>query len=437
MKKMIQFTSHLCSRMMMANIALFIAWGFLSALFSEGGWFPNKEFARMITPFIKYILPSAIAYQGGNLIYDKRGGSIAVIACMGAICSGDKTMLFEAMCIGPCAAKILKSWDEKIKKWTPVGFEMLVNNASIALLGICLALINYVLVSLVMNTIFVFAYQAVLFLIHHHFLPFLAFVIEPCKVLFLNNALNHGVFTPLGMEQVKQSGQSILYLIESNPGPGCGILLALFFRQSKAEKQTLLQAIVIQFFGGIHEIYFPYVLMNPILLVGLIGGSMTSIFIEQLLQIGLYVPVSPGSILSLLAMSSSNMWWKILLSVLFGALVSFLLSYPLLFLQKTRKKEKIECPNQVEKIVFVCDSGLGSSALGAGLLKRKLRQRYLDLTVEHCAYDQVKEADLIICHHQLEAKVQKMYPNTYIIGISDFLNAPEYDQLIEQLEKKI
>ncbi len=436
MKKVVQFTSHLCSRMMMANIALFIAWGFLSALFSEGGWFPNQDFASMITPFIKYILPSAIAYQGGNIIYEKRGGTIAVIACMGAICSGDKTMLFESMCIGPCAAALLKKWDEKTKVWIPTGFEMLIENASVALLGLILALINYVLVSFVMNAIFSLAYQAVFFLIHHHLLPLLAFVIEPCKVLFLNNALNHGIFTPLGMEQVKQSGQSILYLIESNPGPGCGILLALFFRQPKSEKQTLLQAIVIQFFGGIHEIYFPYVLMNPILLLGLIGGSMTSIFAEQLLNVGLYVPVSPGSILSLLAMSSSDLWWKLLFSVLSGTLVSFLLSYPFIS-KKTRKMEELTLPDQVEKIVFVCDSGLGSSALGAGLLKRKLRQKYLDLSVEHCAYDQIQEADIIICHHQLEKKIRQMYPKTYLIGIGDFLNAPEYDQLIEQLEKKL
>lgn len=437
MKKVIQFTSHLCSRIMMANIALFLAWGFLSALFSEGGWFPNKEFAEMIDPLLKYILPSAIAYQGGNLIYDKRGGTIAVIACMGAICSGDKTMLLEAMCIGPCAAELLKKWDKKIKQWIPLGFEMLIENTSIALLGIVFALFNYFLVSFVINGLFSIAYQGVLFLIDHHLLPLLAGIVEPCKVLFLNNALNHGVFTPLGMEQVKQSGQSILYLIESNPGPGCGILLALLLRGSKEEKQTLFQAWVIQFFGGIHEIYFPYVLMNPVLIVGLIGGSMTSIFIEQLLNVGLYVPVSPGSIFSLFAMSSSNMWWKILLSVSSGAFVSFFVSYPMISFQKKEKKEEVSLPDSVETIVFVCDSGLGSSAMGAGLLKRKLRQKYLDISVEHCAYDQVKEADVILCHHQLEKKIHQMYPNIYCIGISDFLNAPEYDKLIEQLEKKI
>ena len=80
-------------------------------------------------------------------------------------------------------------------------------------------------------------------------------------MLFLNNAINHGVFTPLGIEQATETGKSILFLIEAeNPGPGVGLLLAFTFFGVGAAKASAPGAAIIQFFGGIHEIYFPYAL---------------------------------------------------------------------------------------------------------------------------------------------------------------------------------
>ena len=121
--------------------------------------------------------------------------------------------------------------------------------------------------------------------------------------MFLNNAINHGVLGPLGIQQAAEAGKSIFFLLESNPGPGLGILLAFTFFGKGAAKQSAPGAAVIQFLGGIHEVYFPYILMKPLLIVAAIGGGLAADFIFVMLNAGLVAPPSPGTIFAEIAMS--------------------------------------------------------------------------------------------------------------------------------------
>ena len=136
------------------------------------------------------------------------------------------------------------------------------------------------------------------FLVDNSLLPLTSIFVEPAKVLFLNNAINHGVFTPLGTQEAVENGKSILFLIEANPGPGVGLLLAFTFFGKGLAKATAPGALVIQFFGGIHEIYFPYVLMKPKLILAVILGGMTGVATNLVFDSGLRAPAAPGSIIA-------------------------------------------------------------------------------------------------------------------------------------------
>ncbi|MEH7072085.1 PTS transporter subunit EIIC, partial [Priestia megaterium] len=98
---------------------------------------------------------------------------------------------------------------------------------------------------------------------------------------------NHGIISPIGAEQIRTSGKSILLLLEANPGPGFGVLLAYSFFGKGTAKKSAPGAALIQFVGGVHEIYFPYILMRPLLIIGAILGGMSGVFTFVLLDGGL------------------------------------------------------------------------------------------------------------------------------------------------------
>lgn len=294
-RKVQAFGSFLSS-MIMPNIGAFIAWGFIAAIFIDGGWWPNKDLSQLAGPMISYLIPLLIAYSGGRLIHEMRGGIIAAVATMGVIVAlPDTPMLLGAMIMGPLVGWLMKKTDEFIQPRTPQGFEMLFNNFSAGILGFIMTIVGFKILAPIMEFIMHILSLAVEALVHAHLLPLVSIIVEPAKIVFLNNAINHGVFTPLGADQASSAGQSILYTIESNPGPGLGILVAYMIFGTGTAKATSYGAGIIHFLGGIHEIYFPYVLMRPLLFVAVILGGMTGVATYSLLDFGFKSPASPGS----------------------------------------------------------------------------------------------------------------------------------------------
>ena len=307
MKERVQTFGRFLSGMVMPNIGAFIAWGLIAALFIETGWRPNEKFAQMVGPMSSMMLPLLIAYTGGRVVAGDRGGVIGVIATMGVIVAApDNPMFLGAMVVGPLAAFVIKKFDKMMEGHIPAGFEMLINNFSIGIIGMVLSLLAYVGITPLVNGLTELLGAGLGFLVDHSLLPLTSVFIEPAKVLFLNNALNQGILSPMGIRQVEEAGKSILFLLEANPGPGLGILLAYCIAGKGSAKSSAPGAVIIHFLGGIHEIYFPYILMNPFLLLAAIAGNAVGILIFTLFGVGLVSPASPGSIIAITMMAERH-----------------------------------------------------------------------------------------------------------------------------------
>ena len=230
MKNTIARFGKFLSAMVMPNIGAFIAWGFITALFIENGWFPNAQLASIQPFMLTFLLPVLIAAQGGKMVGGDRGrvmGAIAVMGCIAGVGGTDgQPMLMGAMIMGPLAGFVIKKFDQAMDGRMPAGFEMLINNFSVGILGMVMAILGYYAIGPVMSAILAFLSAGVNLLVQHSLLPLVSIFLEPAKVLFLNNAINHGVFTPIGAEQVAEAGKSIMYMLETNPGPGLGVLVA-------------------------------------------------------------------------------------------------------------------------------------------------------------------------------------------------------------------
>ena len=476
------------SGMVMPNIAAFIAWGLITALFIPTGWLPNEQIATLVNPTLFFLLPLLIANTGGRMIYDTRGGVVATIATMGVIAStmgtpvfdGGTPMFLGAMIVGPLAAWIMKQvdklWDGKIK----AGFEMLVNNFSAGILGAILAIGAFFAVGPVISAITDWLEGAVDWLVAAQLLPLASIFIEPGKVLFLNNAINHGVLTPIGTAQAQDAGKSVLFLLEANPGPGLGLLLAFAFFGLGSARATAPGAIVIQFLGGIHEIYFPYILAKPILLLSVIAGGAAGIATNVAFNSGLVSPASPGSIFAILAVTEKGSYVGVILSVILAAAVSFVISA--VILRATRKRD-IAAGNAgdlsaaiaqteankgkkssvlgniqhdgaaagatatdeglvatlerkpINTIVFACDAGMGSSAMGASVLRNKIKKAGIDgvdVTNKSIANLDGSE-DLVITQRELTDRAKGKTPEATHLSVDNFMNSPKYDEVVELL----
>lgn len=390
------------SNMVMPNIGAFIAWGVLTALFIPTGWLPNAEFAKAVGPAITYLLPLLIGYTGGYVVHGQRGAVVGAIATFGAVAGSEVPMFIGAMAMGPLGGWTIKKFDKAFQEKIRPGFEMLVNNFSAGLIGFGLLLLAFKLVGPFVAIFTTAIGNGVQAIVDMKLLPLANILIEPAKILFLNNALNHGIFTPLGAEQVAKTGKSILFLLEANPGPGLGILLAYLVFGKGAAKSSSWGALIIHFLGGIHEIYFPYVMMKPALFLAVIGGGVTGTFFNQLLGSGLGGPASPGSIIAILSMvPKGGSYLAVLTGVLSAALVSFLIASVILKADKSVDDEsalaeaqaatqaaKAESKGQtlssqasaqfssddIQQIIFACDAGMGSSAMGASILRDKVKK---------------------------------------------------------------
>ena len=498
------------SGMVMPNIAAFIAWGLITAFFIATGWLPNgvlggfgdadvigwqgaatqlaqtddgttfTQYVGLVGPMITYLLPLLIANTGGRMIYGERGGVVASIATMGVIVGSAIPMFIGAMIMGPLAAWLMKQvdriWDGKIK----AGFEMLVNNFSAGILGAILAIGGFFGIAPIVTALSSFLEGIVDWLVANSLLPIASIFIEPGKILFLNNAINHGVLTPLGVQQSEETGKSILFLLEANPGPGLGILLAFTFFGVGLARASASGAIIIQFFGGIHEIYFPYVLMKPMLVLAAIGGGMAGVATNVAFNTGLRAPASPGSIIAVLIQTAPDSYFGVILSVIVAAAVSFGISA--IILRASRKRD-LENENAgdlsaavaateaakgkkssvlgnlsagsaaagadvvdegvvttlergpIRNIVFACDAGMGSSAMGASVLRNKIKKAGIDeITVTNKAIANLADdVDLVITQRELTERAKEKTPSAVHMSVDNFMNSPKYDEVVELL----
>jgi mannitol PTS system EIICBA or EIICB component len=474
------------SGMVMPNIPAFIAWGLITALFIQTGWIPVPQlggfgeapdgtpYAGLVGPMIKYLLPLLIAYTGGRMVYDVRGGVVGAAATMGVIVGSTQPMFLGALIVGPLAALIMKQldklWDGKIR----AGFEMLVNNFSAGITAMLLALLAFFGLAPVLTALSTAAGAAVAWLTEARLLPLASLVIEPAKVLFLNNAINQGVLTPLGAAQSEDAGKSILFLLEANPGPGFGLLLAFAVFGVGVARATAPGAIIIQFLGGIHEIYFPYVLSKPILLLAVIAGGMTGIATNVFFASGLVSVASPGSIFAVLAVTARGSYPGVILSVIFSAAVSFTIASIILRASRTRdliaeaaganalaeaasrmddlkgKKSSVTAALRqeqgantatdvrIDNIVFACDAGMGSSAMGASVLRNKLKKAGVEgVTVVNKSIANLDgNEDLIITHKDLTDRAREKNNHAQHVSVDNFMNSPKYDEVVDLMQSQ-
>jgi len=447
------------SGMVMPNIGAFIAWGLITAFFIPTGWVPNEGLASLVGPMITYMLPLLIAFSGGKLVAGVRGGVVGVVATMGVIVGSDIPMFIGAMVMGPFGGWTIKHVDKMFEGKIKSGFEMLINNFSAGIIGGLLAVLAYQIIGPIVVGLNEFLRIGVNAFVSRGLLPLASIFIEPAKILFLNNAINHGVLSPLGIQQVEEAGKSIFFMLETNPGPGLGILLAYWVFAKGMVKQSAPGAIIIHFLGGIHEIYFPYVLMKPSLLLAVIGGGASGIFTFNLFNTGLVATPSPGSIFAYLAMTPRGNYLGVFAGILVATAVSFVIASVLIKRSVARgdtmefesaqskvreqkgrdlhmdKGAKKVSASEVSKIVFACDAGMGSSAMGAGKLRKKIEAAGLDITVVNKAIDEIpQDAEIVITHQNLTSRAKEKAPQAEHISIQDFLQTPAYDQLVERLK---
>ncbi|MBD1383025.1 PTS mannitol-specific transporter subunit IIBC [Metabacillus arenae] len=457
--KIQRFGSYL-SGMVMPNIGAFIAWGLITALFIPDGWLPNESLAELVGPMITYLLPLLIGFTGGRMVHDLRGGVVGATATMGVIVGADIPMFLGAMIIGPIGGYAIKKVDQLFQGKVKSGFEMLVNNFSAGIVAGILSIIGYLGIGPVVLGITQALGNGLEVIVNANLLPLASIFVEPAKVLFLNNALNHGVFGPIAVEQAANAGKSILFLIESNPGPGLGILLAYMFFGKGSAKQSSPGAAVIHFLGGIHEIYFPYILMKPLLILAAIAGGASGILTFMLTNTGLVATPSPGSIIAITAMTPRGNFVGMFLGVIVATLISFLVASVILKSSKKEAEDDIESAaakmqemkgkksnaasfskeapesslQNVKNVIFACDAGMGSSAMGASVLKNKFKKAGLSINVTNKAINNLPEdADVIITHKDLTERAKAKRPNAYHISVENFLNSPKYDELVKEL----
>ncbi|MEO5851430.1 MAG: PTS transporter subunit EIIC, partial [Nocardioides sp.] len=481
------------SNMVLPNIGAFIAWGLITALFIQTGWITligdklfgyapgldpgqydygfvsalggwDADGGGIVGPMITYLLPLLIGYTGGRMTYDDniRGGVVGAIATMGAIAGASVPMFLGALVMGPLGGWSMKKldalWSHKIRP----GFEMLINNFSAGIWGGFLAVIGFVLAGPFVEQFSKLASNVVDTLVSNNLLPLTSVFIEPAKILFLNNAINQGILTPLGTAEATEQGKSILFLLEANPGPGLGLLLAFMFFGRGAAKASAPGAIIIQFIGGIHEIYFPYVLMKPILVLAVMAGGMTGVAVNVAFDSGLRSPASPGSIIAVWLSAPPSSLFGVTLSVIAAAGVSFLVASFLLRLDpateegdlaaatadmEARKGKKSSIAGAlgggsaaahgpIRSIVFACDAGMGSSAMGASVLRKKIQAAgHGEVTVVNKAISNLTDTyDLVVTHQDLTERARHKTPSAVHVSVDNFMGSPRYDEIVDLLD---
>ena len=458
------------SNMIMPNIGAIIAWGLITAFFIPDGWIPNEKIATMVGPTIFNLLPILIAYTGGKIVHGTRGGVVGAMSVMGVIMAtsdpifmgdqGGSPMFLGAMIMGPLTALVMKQldslWEGKIKP----GFEMLVDNFSAGIASAAMAIGGMFLLAPVLRKVIEWLGDGVDFLVDNDVLPLTSVFIEPAKVMFLNNAINHGVLTPLGVDQVAEQGKSVLFLLEANPGPGLGLLLAYTVFGRGLAKASAPGAAIIQFLGGIHEVYFPYVLMKPKLIIAMIAGGMTGVFLNStVFDVGLRAPAAPGSIFAVYAQTPGSDFLGVTFGVFGAALVTFLVAGLLLRTDKADDDGDLDAATsqmedmkgkrsiasslvasrggRITSVVFACDAGMGSSAMGASVLRKKIQAAgHSDVTVVNKAIANLDDGyDVVVTHQDLTARAKERTPSATHVSVDNFMASPRYDEIVDLIDQ--
>lgn len=461
LKGSVQRLGSFLSGMVLPNIGAFIAWGLITALFIPTGWWPNEYFAKLVGPMINFLLPLLIGFTGGKMVYGHRGGVVGAIATAGVVIGASIPMFLGAMIMGPFGGYVIKKVDQFFENKVPTGFEMLVNNFSAGIFGGLVSLLAYTCIEPVVTAFSNTMGSLATMVTNAGLLPLIAIFVEPAKILFLNNAINHGILSPLGIQQAGEMGKSIFFLLEANPGPGLGILLAYALAGKGNAKQSAPGAIIIHFLGGIHEIYFPYILMKPMLLLAVIAGGISADLVFVLTGAGLAAPASPGSIFAVMAMTPKGGFIPVLAGVIVGAVVSFLVGSIILKSSKDNGEESLDeaqakikdmkaeskgakataatanlSKADVKLIVFACDAGMGSSAMGESILKKALKDAGInDVAVKHSSVDSIpQDADVVFTQENLVERARKSANTANIITVKNFLDRSKYDEFISTLK---
>jgi len=452
----VQSFGRFLSSMVMPNIGAFIAWGLITALFIPTGWWPNESLASLVGPMITYLLPLLIGYTGGKIIGGDRGAVAGAVTTMGVIVGSDIPMFMGAMIVGPLGGLAIKKFDDQVHGKIKPGFEMLVNNFSLGIISMLVAMLAYVVIGPVVATLTRTLAAGVGWIVEMSLLPLVSIIVEPAKILFLNNAINHGVFTPLGADQAAKVGSSIYYLIETNPGPGLGVLLAYMVVGKGTAQKSAYGATIIHFLGGIHEIYFPYVLMKPKLILAVIAGGMAGVGFNMIAGNALVGPPSPGSVFALTLMSTKGMGiFLTLASIAISAAVSFAIgafivrrdaseeddleaAQDAVAASKAEAKGRAQAApvaaGSINLIAVACDAGMGSSAMGATILRGKVKDAGLDIEVINQAINDLKDADIVITQNELTPRAQAKLPSAQHFSIDNFMDAGFYDDLVAKLK---
>lgn len=405
---------------------------------------------------ITYLLPLLIGYTGGQIVGDKRGAVAGAIGTMGVIAGAEIPMFVGAMIMGPLSGWVIVQIDKRIQDRIPSGFEMVVNNFSLGIFGMLMCLFAYAIVGPAVSAANMFVQTGIEALVATGFLPLLAIINEPAKVLFLNNAIDQGIYYPLGLQAAAETGKSIFFMVASNPGPGLGMLLAYAKFGQGLSKRSAPSAIIIHFFGGIHELYFPYVLMKPTMILAMIAGGATGIATFNLLDAGLVAGPSPGSIFSYLALTPKGGFLATIAGVTTATIASFIVASAILKVSKKEESEEefeksvsdmkdmkaegaintaqaaTEAKN-IKFVAFACDAGMGSSAMGASTFKRKLQKAGYEVEVKNFAIEKVpSDADVVVTHESLETRAVKA-TGLPVVTIKNFMHDPALDDLLDTI----
>lgn len=439
------------TKIIMKNIGIFIFIGLLSVVCNVYGWFPNEDMYAISQFIYKSILPALIAYEGGRAVCEKGGGTLAVLILSGILLCDSSVGILGAMITGPLAGWLWKYEESFLKERMNSSMQMLVRNLALGATGSVMAALGFYVLSPMLGIFTGVIYRGVNFMLSHGMIAALSILIEPAKVFFLNNIMNHAVLVPLGIGQVQEAGQSVLFLLESNPGPGLGVMAALYCA-GKDKRSEYMSMMFAEALGGIHEVYFPLVLSNLSLMIPLILGGIAGNICFGILHAGVQGAVSPGSILVILLMAGKGRVLPVFAGILVSALVSFGGSILLLNKKKKReetmreedKRERMEEKNvseakkKIEAVAFVCDGGVGSSAMGAALFRRTLaRAQVTDVRVEVYAADMVPDnIDLIVCQRDFYRLHPEGFKNTEVCTVESLVKTEEFQELIEQIQKR-
>lgn len=440
------------------NIVLFMAVGLLNIFFADSGFFPNIRMQQLSRLIYQTALPLIAGYLVGREWGSEVGGMAGVIAAAGILLSECSAVLIGAVAVASLTGWVASRGYEQFRDRMPAAGAMLGRNLWIVAVGGLGAWFGMSLVSPVLNVMSRNLLWAIEWLQKNQMMFLSSILVEPVKLLYLNNDVNHGLLIPLGMEQVQLTGSSMLFLLETNPGPGLGVLAAVYLCE-KERKKEMVSAMLTQTVGGIHEIYFPVVLGDLRLAAALIAGGMAGTAWCSVAHAGLAGPVSPGSILTILLMAEPGSRLRVFGAFLLSAFVSCLVAVAVLkgTVQKQASGKAAGQPEEapedgagmpvkapaevppaecITRIYVVCAAGLGSSAMGASLFRRTMKKMgIIGVQAAAAPADGIPEdAQLILCQREYV----RMLPETDIPvrSVDNLMDQREYERIITELKER-